>query len=130
MARGDDDAPPCPHHPSGGAQDAAAQRRQEIDLVFDRRHLGVGRRDGQRGITAGDIGQRAHGTAMKTALLLRDPVRVRKLDHAQARADLQQSGAQMLHHALTLETGLHPLKQGGMQHFGSRQITHGAGSLR
>ena len=70
FGHGDDDAFAALEHAAGGAQLAIPKGGQKVDLVFDRGHFPARGRHRQAGIAAGDVCQRAHGAAMKAALLL------------------------------------------------------------
>ena len=112
LGGGHDDALAGFHHAPGGLQLAALKGREKVDLVFHRGHFHALGRDGECGVAAGDVGQRAHGAAVKAALLLGHALRVRHGQRHRARRHAEQAHAQRLHHALAVQAGLNPLAQG------------------
>ena len=62
-------------------------------------------------VPAGDIGQRAHGAAMETTLLLRHALGIRQRHLAAPRRRRDEPRAQRAHHALADKTGLDALER-------------------
>src|SRR5574343_494136 len=105
LGGGHDDAFATFGHAASRSQLAALEAGQKIDLVFHGDHFAVFRQHGKTGISARDVGQRAHGAAMKTTLLLGHRGAVGHGQLNQATLGAQQAHAQRLHHALTGQAG-------------------------
>src|SRR5574343_157096 len=122
LGGGHDDAFATFGHAASRSQLAALEAGQKIDLVFHGDHFAVFRQHGKTGISARDVGQRAHGAAMKTTLLLGHRAAVGHGQLHQATLGAQQAHAQRLHHALTGPAGGNAVEFGCIHWSGSAWV--------
>ena len=94
-------------HPAERRQSLAIGRRHQVDLVFDRQHGRVRRKQAEGRIAAGGVGDRAGDAGMEEAVLLCQVVAEGQLDLDLAGRDARQASADQAHDALALEAALH-----------------------